>query len=113
MKETVDKLFELQQLQFGKPSQEATDKIAQLRPSIPSEALARYDRLASRGRKPVALVNNGVCGQCHIRLAVGIIFEVVQGHTVICDSCGRILYPQEAAFASNAAKPAAATIATT
>ena len=106
MSETVDKLFALQQLQFGTESKDSWSRMARLRKSIPADVLSKYDRLATRVKKPVALVRNGVCSQCHIRLAVGVMFEVTQGHTVICDSCGRILHGSAPATEESAAKTA-------
>jgi predicted nucleic acid-binding Zn-ribbon protein len=74
--------------------------------------LAHYDRLVARGKKGVAVVRNQVCGGCHMKLPIGTVNTLMQGHDVqLCDTCGRYLYlpdPAETQFveAVAAAKPA-------
>lgn len=96
MREVLQKLLLLQQLQFGPGVKDTWTRAAHLRRSIPAELLAKYDRLASRGKRPVALVHNGVCGNCHIRLAVGSAFALSQTAEICqCDNCGRFLLAAE------------------
>jgi hypothetical protein len=44
----------------------------------------------------VAIVHNGVCCECHIRLAVGVIGALAFGDDIQrCGNCGRFLYLAE------------------
>jgi predicted nucleic acid-binding Zn-ribbon protein len=97
MNKIVEDLLELQNLELGETTK--TPEILALRKNIPSKALMQYDRLQSRGKKGVALVRNGVCSGCHIRVPIGKINSLILGASVLtCDSCGRFLYisPEQA-----------------
>jgi predicted nucleic acid-binding Zn-ribbon protein len=96
MTDAVDKLFALQELQFGPGSKDSWSRMARLRRDIDGGLLAKYDRLASRGKRPVSIVRNGVCSTCHIGLAVGVIFQLTQGQDTLCDTCGRFLRLEDA-----------------
>lgn len=92
-------LFELQQLEFTNrnltPEQEA--QVNELRAKIPAQYLRHYDRLKQRGRKGVSLVVNGVCSECRMRLASGVLNGVRSGNDIyVCDNCARYLYYREA-----------------
>jgi len=65
----------------------------QVRPSIPTPLLARYDRLAgSRNGIAVAEVRKGACGACFTALTPQAMQEVRRNDAVLqCESCGRIL----------------------
>lgn len=102
MREAVDKMFALQELQFGPGSKNNFARISQLRRDISTDLLAKYDRLATRGKKPVSLVRNGVCTHCHIRLAIGVVFQLTQGRGAICDACGRFLRLEDACTRAHA-----------
>ncbi|MCF7709087.1 MAG: hypothetical protein K9N52_09345, partial [Verrucomicrobia bacterium] len=69
MKNFAELLFDLQALEMGpnETKNENAGKISSLREKIPAPVLAHYDRLANRGKKGIALVRNGVCGECHMR----------------------------------------------
>jgi predicted nucleic acid-binding Zn-ribbon protein len=59
---------------------------------VPPQIVAHYDRLVARGKKGVAIVRNQVCTGCHMRLPIGTINTLMQGHDIqLCDSCGRYL----------------------
>ena len=93
MRTTVEKLLALQELEFGPGGTEVAVRIGQLRRAIPADALAKYDRLAARKKKPVAIVRNGVCSHCHLHVAVGTMFDLTHdAGSGTCDSCGRFLY---------------------
>jgi predicted nucleic acid-binding Zn-ribbon protein len=113
MNEFLQNLLKLQALQFDETKEKSPQaKIAELRSKIPAPILAHYDRLVARGKKGVAVVRNQVCGGCHMKLPIGTINTLMQGHDVqLCDTCGRYLYlpdPAETQFveAIAAAKPA-------
>jgi predicted nucleic acid-binding Zn-ribbon protein len=73
MRTTVENLYALQQLQLqtAPVSAEREAQIKLLREKIPAQILGHFDRLIAQGRKGVALVRNGVCRECHIRVPLG------------------------------------------
>ena len=94
MNEIIQNLVKLQALEFGEiSSKNLTSQVAELRTLIPPTILGHYDRLAVRGKKALAVVRNQVCSGCHMRLPIGTINTMMQGHDLqLCDSCGRYLY---------------------
>jgi len=97
----------LQALELG-PEPEKPDnaaEIARLRLLIPPQILGHYDRLMVRGKKGVSVVRNGVCTECHMRLASGAHAQLLREEDImVCESCGRYLYP------SHEAPPAEPTV---
>jgi hypothetical protein len=94
MRTTVENLYALQQLQLPTaPASPARDaEIWKLREGIPLQILAHFDRLIAQGRKGVALVRNGVCRECHIRVPSGTAASLVQPKDLyLCENCGRYL----------------------
>src|SRR5882724_7478776 len=94
MNEIIQNLVKLQALEFGEISSKTlASQVAELRTLIPQSILGHYDRLAVRGKKALAVVRNQVCSGCHMRLPIGTINTMMQGHDLqLCDSCGRYLY---------------------
>ncbi len=94
MKNVIELLLTLQELEMG-PAPEAPPnaaEISRLRQLIPPQIIGHYDRLRARDKKGVSLVRNGVCTECHMRLASGIHAELLRAEDImICDSCGRYL----------------------
>ncbi len=94
MKHVIELLLDLQELEMG-PAPEAPPhaaEITRLRQLIPPQIIGHYDRLRARDKKGVSLVRNGVCTECHMRLASGINAELLRAEDImICDSCGRYL----------------------
>jgi len=110
MRTTVENLFALQELQLQTTpgSAERDAKITLLRSKIPAQILGHFDRLMAQGRKGVALVRNGVCRECHIRVPFGTAASLVQPKDLyLCDSCGRYLLLPLDEIAQSAAAPAA------
>jgi predicted nucleic acid-binding Zn-ribbon protein len=110
MKNVIAPLFELQTLegQSSNPDQEAT--IQRLRKKIPPQILGHYDRLRARGKRGVALVRNGVCVECHMRLASGTYATFLRAEDImICDNCGRYLFLDPAMVQAESAGNAAST----
>jgi len=94
MRTTVENLYALQQLQLqtAPASPERDAEIQRLRGGIPTQILAHFDRLIAQGRKGVALVRNGVCRECHIRVPSGTAASLAHPKDLyLCDSCGRYL----------------------
>ena len=113
MNDFLQNLLKLQALEFDETTEKGSPtKIAELRSKVPAPILAHFDRLVARGKKGVAVVRNQVCGGCHMKLPIGTVNTLMQGHDVqLCDTCGRYLYlpdPAETQFveAIAAAKPA-------
>jgi len=72
------------------PEQEA--ELERLRRKVPEPILGHYDRLIIRGKKGVALVRNGVCCECHMRLPIAEVAQlVIEDEIHLCSSCGRYL----------------------
>lgn len=97
MKEILRNLFELQSLEFEETIQHDTEaRIADLRARIPKPILSHYDRLGARGKKGVALLRNQTCTGCHMRVPLGVVFELKHGEDLrLCDNCQRYLYLRE------------------
>jgi len=89
----MESLFALQQIQFSARARTGEAEMLALRADVPAPILAHYDRLAVRGKKGVALVRNGVCGECHLRIPVGKLVNLSSATEVqLCDNCGRYLH---------------------
>ncbi len=110
MNDILTALVALQDLEFGNkklaPAKQATAD--ELRKKIPAPILGHYERLMARGKKGIAIVKNGVCTGCYMRLATGAMGTLLRREDVqLCDTCGRYLYlPHEPAPAPEAAPPA-------
>jgi len=114
MKENIEALLELQKLHLNLDplSLAAESRVNGLRAQVPKPILDHFDRLIAQGKTGVALVRNGVCCGCHLRLCSGT-FAILTHRTdiCICDNCGRYLYlpppgSEEAAEKAPAEKPA-------
>jgi predicted nucleic acid-binding Zn-ribbon protein len=94
MNELLQNLLKLQALDFTETKPKALDAAKlELRARIPTQVLAHYDRLVTRGKKGIALVRNQVCAGCHMRLPMGVIVTLKQGTDIqLCDNCGRYLF---------------------
>ena len=94
MNELLQQLLDLQLLESGeaKSKNTATSATA-LRAKIPLQILGHYDRLAARGKKPLAAVTHEVCSACHMRVPIGAIMTLMSGQDIqLCENCGRYLY---------------------
>lgn len=94
MKQLLINLLQLQTLELNiDPLTVAQEsEIQTLRKKIPQKMLERSDRCIVRGKKAVALVRHGVCGECHLVIPAGTVNELnhpSELHT--CDNCGRYL----------------------
>jgi predicted nucleic acid-binding Zn-ribbon protein len=96
MKNVTENLMALQDLQ-GKAQERCRIVRSDLRLAHPdSESfLNTFDRFAP-ATKPVSIVRNGVCSECHLQIAVGILGSLAFGQGVQqCGNCGRFLYLPE------------------
>lgn len=90
----IDRLFELQECEMGTKAgmPGSRNAIEQLRKEIPTPILAHYERLTVRGKRGVALVRNGVCTGCQMRLATGVSAAILRDEDIaMCDNCARYL----------------------
>jgi hypothetical protein len=96
MKSLAPRLLALQDLKFGPSSPDVGQRIEALRKTLPESLLVQFDRWMARRRKAVAVVRNGVCSECHIQIAVGILGALTFSEEIQrCGSCGRFLYLPE------------------
>lgn len=97
MKQILDNLLLLQNLELGIERVTAGAlKPDELRKRIPAQILQHYDRLRARGKKGVALVRHGVCSQCHMQVAVGLLAMLLrQDNLYRCENCGAYLQQVE------------------
>jgi predicted nucleic acid-binding Zn-ribbon protein len=96
----MQKLFELQSLEFEETIQPNTEeRILKLRAKIPGAILSHYDRLCASGKKGVALLRDQICTGCHLRVPLGVVLELKHGEDIrLCENCTRYLYlPREEA----------------
>ena len=94
MKELLQNLLKLQELEFADASDSATGTaISKLRGKIPQPILEHYDRLTDRGKKGVAAVRHQVCMGCHMRIPMGAMITLMHDDDIqMCENCGRYLY---------------------
>ena len=112
MKKMMQDLLALQDLQLrrGRGAREREDEIETLRRQIAEPILGHYDRLLARGKKGVALVNHGVCSECHMRVPIGTLVTLAHGQDLqLCGNCGRYLFLPAGELAPESKAPAAAT----
>ncbi len=71
-------------------------RLESLRAQIPGSLLNTFDSFAARDKKAVSIVHRGICSECHISIAVGILGSLAFGQGVQqCGNCGRFLYLPE------------------
>lgn len=108
MREVIANLLSLQQLEMDAKRLATAQKeaVAQLRHKIPESILGHYERMRERGKKAVAVVRNSVCTECHLRLPIGIVTELMRGKDIqLCGNCGRYLFLAEEVPTTTAGEP--------
>ncbi len=98
MRQIMETLLALQTLQWQAKalSLENEAEILALRGKVPGPILGHFDRLIARRKKGVAMVRNGVCSECHLRISSGTLASLAYTSEVhICDNCGRYFYLPE------------------
>ena len=74
--------------------QQVQGQLAVQEKSIPEDLLAQYRRtVASQGADGFALAENGTCTGCHTEIVRQVQMDLSRDLFVMCNSCGRILYP--------------------
>ena len=102
MKEQVQQLLELQELEFiskesaivhadSDADEDLETRISTKRRRIPEELLARYDRLTQFGPS-VVVVKSGMCLGCNLCIPQGDLNRMVNGSVdPVCPHCNRFL----------------------
>jgi predicted nucleic acid-binding Zn-ribbon protein len=107
----MEHLLKLQELQLREepPTTEEEARSAELSGGVPKPILDHFDRLLAQGKKGVATVQHGCCGECHVKICSGSMAALAHGTDIqICGNCGRYLFwtaPKPAAETSMAEKP--------
>jgi predicted small lipoprotein YifL len=108
MKDIIKTLLELQALPLSVEPLSMAEKsrVNGLRAQVPKPILDHFDRLIAHGKTGVAVVQNGVCCGCHLRICSGT-FAILTHRTdlCICDNCGRYLYLPPSGSEAAAEKP--------
>lgn len=93
MKTVLSKLLEAQPKLLQHPGSATNNALVnELRATVPAPVLAHFLRLVAQGRRGVAVVNNGVCSQCHIRLPSSVAAALVKSEDLhLCEQCGSFL----------------------
>jgi len=109
MKTVVSSLYELQKIELLSTHNSSGTNAGtnRLREKIPADYLSVYERYRVRGRRAVAVVRNGVCGECHLRIPMGTLVDLMHGDEVMrCGNCGRFLYlPEDAPLTMSSTPP--------
>lgn len=89
MKQILENLLRLQNVELGQERLAGVPTADVIRKSLPEAVILHYDRLRARGKKGVAQVRRGVCGQCHMQVAVGLLAQLRrQDNLYRCENCG-------------------------
>ena len=68
--------------------------LAEVETSLPPEIRPDYDRIVKTRRDDsMASVNDGICEGCFQQITPNMIAQLTLKESVICNSCGRLLYP--------------------
>ena len=95
MNHLIKDLLILQELQLHGtgPGCKEERQLKSLRKNVPESLLDIFDRWIYRGKKPVAIVSHGVCSECHLKVATGVLLNLAHEDEIEhCGNCGRILY---------------------
>ncbi len=69
-------------------------ELAEAETSLPPEIRPDYDRIVKTRRDDsMASVNDGICEGCFQQITPNMIAQLALKESVICTSCGRLLYP--------------------
>jgi len=91
MNTIISDLLVLQQILQRGDRASAAEKMQrqQLEKKIPPPFLAHFVRLRMGERRGVAVVRNGICGECHIKLPSATVDNLRRSEDVqLCESCG-------------------------
>lgn len=98
MNNIIRDLFILQELELngashGRGTSKEERQVKSLRKNVPENLLDLFDRWIDRGKKPIAMVRHGICCECHLKVASGVLVNLAHHDEIEhCGNCGRILY---------------------
>jgi mannitol/fructose-specific phosphotransferase system IIA component (Ntr-type) len=103
MKNILNQLIQLQELNFAKQEQKASNSkmplaqleksIAEIRAQLPSDVADRYDRLQKRYPLAVIPLAHGNCSRCGLAVPAAVVNAAKAGEELQhCPHCGRFLY---------------------
>lgn len=90
MSKLIDDLLVLQRLvQVGQSlTSEQKAQLESVRKNVPVPVASHFFRQVANGRKGIALVRNGVCGECHLRLPASMVAMLAKDNELlVCESC--------------------------
>ncbi|MCX7990302.1 MAG: C4-type zinc ribbon domain-containing protein, partial [Aquificaceae bacterium] len=78
--------------------EELERELESLRSEVGGDFLQEYERLKRKHGLPIALPIDafGACGSCGTKLPSALYSRLVSGEVVVCPSCGRLVYYEEA-----------------
>ena len=103
MKNVLNQLIQLQELNFAKEEQRASHSkmpleqleksIAEIRAQLPSDVAERYDRLQKRYPLAVIPLAHGNCSRCGLAVPAAVVNATKAGEQLqTCPHCGRFLF---------------------
>ena len=88
-------------LGFSKTCEAEVAKLIKERPAllsgIPADLLSRYERLL-KGKDqgaPLVQLENGCCGNCHMRVTLQTLNQLSKGELESCDNCQHLIYTED------------------
>ncbi len=109
MKNVLNQLIQLQELNFAREEQKASGSkmplaqlekaIAEIRAKLPEDVAERYDRLQKRYPLAVVPIAHGSCSRCGLAVPASVVIAAKAGDSLqTCPHCGRFLfYPETVA----------------
>ncbi|MGO9527086.1 MAG: PTS sugar transporter subunit IIA [Verrucomicrobiia bacterium] len=103
MNNILNQLIQLQELNFAKEEQKASNSqmpleqleksIARIRAQLPPEVAERYDRLQKHYPLAVVPLANGSCSRCGLAVPIAVVNAAKAGEQLqYCPHCGRFLF---------------------
>lgn len=85
----IDQAIALQQRTHEKVRARRAASVAQ----VDGELLQRYEQFRQKYADPIALVENGICSGCHLRISELALERLREGAELVrCEHCSRMLY---------------------
>src|SRR6478736_241059 len=90
MNPIIENLLQIQALELStNPIPTGDPSVKLLRKEIPPDVLIHFDRFLERGKQGIAFVRNGVCAQCHMQVAIGLLASLQRPENLHrCQNCG-------------------------
>src|SRR2546426_7562791 len=103
VKRVLNQLIQLQELNFAREEQKASNSkmpldqlekaVANIRAQLPADVADRYDRLQKRYPLAVVPLAHGNCSRCGLAVPPNVVYTVKAGAALQnCPHCGRFLF---------------------